>query len=132
MTWRSNRAICSQGSERRYLKGRGHATLCALGAGHLLVTSGDSRLRLFDGYTLICKLKGPSLGCTIKCFEFTENPLRHVRTSNCPHVLHVLCNHVLTRPSAISLVQNCRMLCLLVLYVLCDVPLLDLFIGDQP
>lgn len=34
----------------------------------LLVTSADARLRLFDGYGLVCKLKGPSLGCaaTIK------------------------------------------------------------------
>mmetsp|Transcript_924 Transcript_924/g.2817 ORF Transcript_924/g.2817 Transcript_924/m.2817 type:complete len:597 (-) Transcript_924:1215-3005(-) len=28
----------------------------------LLVTSADARLRLFDGYGLVCKLKGPSLG----------------------------------------------------------------------
>ena len=33
------------------------------GGGLLLVTSGDARLRLFDGYGLACKAKGPTLGC---------------------------------------------------------------------
>ncbi len=33
------------------------------GGGLLLVTSADARLRLFDGYTLVCKAKGPTLGC---------------------------------------------------------------------
>ncbi len=33
------------------------------GSSLLLVTSADARLRLFDGYGLVCKLKGPSLGC---------------------------------------------------------------------
>lgn len=32
------------------------------GGGLLLVTSGDARLRLFDGYSLACKAKGPTLG----------------------------------------------------------------------
>lgn len=39
----------------------------------LLVTSGDARLRLFDGYGLVCKAKGPSLGESLISAAFSPN-----------------------------------------------------------
>lgn len=53
--------IASSGSGSSRRLGRN-----ASGGGNLLlVTSGDARLRLFDGYGLVCKAKGPTLGCVI-------------------------------------------------------------------
>ena len=43
--------------------------------GLLLVTSGDARLRLFDGYALVCKAKGPTLGCAFSAARHPNDAL---------------------------------------------------------
>lgn len=47
--------VSSSDSDREAVRGKVSSSL-------LLVTSSDSRVRVFDGYGIICKLKGPCLG----------------------------------------------------------------------